>query len=183
MSETRTLDVFTAAAGPWAAVLRAVPDWSAPTPCEGWSARDVVEHVVATEREFFAGRGFPLPEPADPADPDDPAAAWEAHRAHVEAALSDPALPATAYDGWFGPTTVGESFEQFYVFDLLVHRWDVARAAGLDETFTAAELDRLEADAAAWGDALYAEGICRPALDVPAGADRATRVLALLGRR
>lgn len=103
-------------------------------------------------------------------------------RATIEEALADPAVPATEYEGWFGPTTVGSSFEQFYVFDLYVHRWDLASAAGLDTTITDVELDRLEGDIAAWGEALYLNGICRPAVDAPEGADRQTRVLALLGR-
>lgn len=177
-----TLDVFTAAATPWTAVVHAVPDWDAPTPCEGWSARDLVGHVVGTEREFLAGRGHPLPEPVAAQD-EDPAAAWDAHRAAVAELLADPAVPATPFEGWFGPTTVGDAFEQFYVFDLYVHRWDLARAAGLEATLAEHELDRLEADIAAWGDALYMEGICREPLPVPDGADRATRVLARLGRR
>lgn len=175
-----TLDVFTAAATPWTAVVHAVTDWEAPTPCEGWTARDLVGHVVGTEREFFAERGHPLREPVAAQDP---AAAWDAHRATVEEALADPAVPATPFEGYFGPSTVGGSFEQFYVFDLYVHRWDLARSAGLGTTLDERELDHLEAGIAAWGDALYAEGVCGPPLPVPAGADRATRVLALLGRR
>jgi len=179
MEGMSTLDVFTTAAGPWTATVHRVTDWSAPTPCDGWTAQDLVEHVITTEREFFADRGVPL---EGPVAQDDPATAWDQHRITVEKALSDPAVPATEYQGWFGPTTVGASFEQFYVFDLYVHRWDLATAAGLDTSLTDTELDRLENDIVAWGDALYTEGICKPALEAPAGADRATRVLASLGR-
>jgi uncharacterized protein (TIGR03086 family) len=176
---TSTLDDFTTAAGPWTAAVRAVTDWDAATPCEGWTARDLVDHVITTERGFFADRGLPL----EGAAADDPAAAWDAHRASVERALADPAVPATEYQGWFGPTTVGDAFGQYYVFDLYVHRWDLARAADLDDSFTDTELDRIEADIAAWGDALYLEGICKQPLEAPADADRTTRVLARLGRR
>jgi uncharacterized protein (TIGR03086 family) len=174
-----TLDVFTTAATPWTATVHAVTDWTAVTPCDGWTARDLVEHVIATECEFFADRGVPL---EGQVSQDDPATAWDEHRASVEKALADPAVPATEYEGWFGPTTVGSSFEQFYVFDLYVHRWDLATAVGLDTSLTDTELDRLEKDIVAWGDALYMEGICKPALEPPADADRTTKVLALLGR-
>ena len=44
-------------------------------------------------------------------------------------------------------------------------------------------LDRLEAGADSFGPALYMDGICRSGVDAPADADRATRLLARLGRR
>jgi hypothetical protein len=40
----------------------------------------------------------------------------------------------------------------------------------------------MEAGADSFGPALYMDGICRPAVDVPADADRRTRVLGRLGR-
>ena len=60
----------------------------------------------------------------------DPVAAWHDHVKLVMAAISDCRPPATAYDGHFGPTTVGDTIEQFYVWDMLVHRWDIARSVG-----------------------------------------------------
>jgi len=65
---------------------------------------------------------------------------------------------------------------------MFVHRWDIARAVGADAGLTDAEVDRMEAGADSFGPALYMDGICRPAVDVPADADRPTRVLARLGR-
>lgn len=180
---------FDRAEHPWAAVLDAVPAerWDAPSPCEGWSARDVVVHVVTTERDFLAERGHPLAV-AGPGTDEDPATAWHRHAAAVRELLADPAVGAGGYDGWFGPTTVGATFEQFYVWDLYAHRWDVARAAALDTTsgaatFSDAELALLEAGVTSFGPALHGDGICGPALEVPADADRTTRLLAELGRR
>jgi hypothetical protein len=74
------------------------------------------------------------------------------------------------------------SLVQFHLFDVLVHRWDIARAARLDVPFTEAELDRIERGADSFGDALYTVGVCRPGVEAPADADRTTRVLARLGR-
>ena len=105
-----------------------------------------------------------------------------AHAGLVARALSDDALPALEFDGFFGPTTVGATFEQFYVWDMLVHRWDIARAVGADASLTDEELDRIEAGADSFGPALNMEGICRPAVEVPEGAARDVRVLARLGR-
>jgi hypothetical protein len=97
--------------------------------------------------------------------------------------LADPAVAGMEYDGVFGPTTVGASIVAFHGFDLVVHRWDLATAAGLDERLTEAELDLVDRSADGFGEHLYAEGVCQPALTVPDGADRQERVLARLGRR
>ncbi|MDT0164125.1 maleylpyruvate isomerase family mycothiol-dependent enzyme [Actinotalea sp. AC32] len=177
-----TADLHAAAENPLTSVVDAVPAaaWSNPSPCEGWAARDVVRHLVRTQREFLTGRGADLgPEPDVEGDP---AAAWREHTARVRALLADEAFVGTSYDGHFGPTTVGATFEQFYVWDMLVHRWDVARAAGLDADLAEDELDRVEAGADAFGEALYWDGVCRPGTEPAPDADRQGRVLARLGR-
>jgi uncharacterized protein (TIGR03086 family) len=86
------------------------------------------------------------------------------------------------YDGYFGRTTIGETLANFYGFDLVVHRWDLARATGQDTAFTDAEMDRLEQSIAGFGDQLYAEGVCEPAVPVPDDATRQERLLATMGR-
>ena len=163
------------------AVLDAVPAdaWTAPSPCEGWSAADVVRHMLDTQRDFFAARDVDLGPAPDLADP---AAAWRDHTKRVEEVLTDE-VAATPFDGHFGPTTVGATLEQFYVWDMVVHRWDVARATAQDPRLTDAELDRVEAGADSFGPALYMDGVCEPGVEVPDDADRTTRVLARLGRR
>jgi uncharacterized protein (TIGR03086 family) len=168
---------------PLTAVLDAVPTgaWNAPSPCEGWSAADVVAHLVTTQRDFLLPHGADLGEAPDVQA--DPAAAWRDHSKRVREALADDGFVSTGYDGHFGPTTVGATLVQFYVFDMVVHRWDVARAAGLDAELTDAEVDRVEAGADSFGPALYMDGICRPGVAAPADADRLTRLLARLGRQ
>ena len=136
--------------------------------------------MSGTQREFLTTHGVDLGEAPDVVA--DPAAAWRAHAERVTGAVSDEAVAAREFDGFFGRTTVGAAFEQFYVWDMVVHRWDVARSAGLDAALTDAELDRVESGAEAFGDALYMDGICRPGSEPPAGAGRETRVLARLGR-
>ncbi|MCO7222543.1 TIGR03086 family metal-binding protein [Klenkia sp. PcliD-1-E] len=179
MDQTAALHRSTAAA--MTAVLDAVPAdrWDRASPCAGWTARDVVAHVVDTQRELLTTHGGDVgPRP----DLEDPAVAYRAHRDVVQGLLTDE-LVGTAYDGFFGPTTVGATLEQFYVWDLVVHRWDVARATGGDESLTGAELDRVEAGADSFGESLHMDGICGPALPVGADADRQTALLARLGRR
>ncbi len=156
-------------------------DWDRPSPCEGWTARDVLAHLIATERDFLEGRGFDPGEVPDTAA--DPAAAWRQHLASVTPIVTDPTVLAVAYDGYFGPTTVGDTWERFYVFDQVVHRWDLATAVGRDERFDDAELDRLEVAVDAMGDSVYLEGVCVPGVEAADPTDRQARLLARLGRR
>lgn len=182
-----TTSVFETALQPLTETIDAVPTsaWDNPSPCEGWSARDVVRHLIETQRDFLTGHGVDLG-PAPDVDAD-PAAAWRNHAETVRNRLGEPETANTRFDGHFGPTTIGATMDAFYGFDLVVHRWDIARASDLSTSsspvsFTTDELDRIEAGIAGFGDALYLDGICRPALTPAAGADRATRVLARLGR-
>ena len=177
-----TAELHAAADAPLTRLLDAVPPsgWSAPSPCEDWTAADVVAHLVATQRDFLGTHGADLGAPPDVAA--HPARAWREHAARVTAALADDDLPAREFQGYFGPTTVGEAFARFYVWDMVVHRWDIARAVGADPGLTDGELDLVEAGADGFGPALHMDGICRPALPVPDSADRPTRALARLGR-
>ena len=129
---------YAAQADRFTTTVSAVPDWDAPSPCEGWTVADVVEHVVTTQRDFLGQHADlgSLPSTTDPV------ARWRAHDAKVREVL--PALVDVAYDGHFGPTTVGQTMATFYGFDLVVHRWDIARGTGLDESMTEDELGLLE---------------------------------------
>lgn len=166
-------------ADPFGAVVGHVTDWDAASPCAGWSARDVLGHVVQTQREFLGSHDVDLGDAPDLADP---AAAWRQHDRDVRSALADDTIGEREFDGYFGRTTVGETLTTFYGFDLMVHRWDLARAAGRDERFTDDELGALETSVEGFGDQLYAEGICKPGVTAPEGADRQQRLLARLGR-
>ncbi|MGC1209449.1 MAG: TIGR03086 family protein, partial [Ornithinimicrobium sp.] len=86
------------------------------------------------------------------------------------------------YDGYFGPTTIGETIAQFYGWDMLVHRWDIAQAMGRDAALSETELDEIGSGLAGFDEALYAPGICKLALDVDPDAPKLVKVMALLGR-
>ena len=139
----------------------------------------MLEHVVGSQRAFLRARSIEL---GDDPDLEDPVAGWQVHDDEVRRLLADESVTATEYDGLFGRTTVGATMLSFYGFDLLVHRWDLAQAADRDERFTEDELDLIESALPAFGDHLYDDGVCKPAVPVAADADRQARVLARLGR-
>lgn len=163
-------------------LVRDVPAerWGAPSPCDGWSAEDVLRHVVDTERELFERMGFTAPD----VDGLAPVDAWAAVRAAMSDALADPVRRDHAYDGHFGPTTFARTVDDFYSFDLVVHRWDIARATGLagHERIAPDEIERLRASAAGFGAAMRMPGIFGPELPAAEGADEQDRFLAWIGR-
>lgn len=166
---TRVVDAVDASSG----------RWDAPSPCEGWSARDVVDHVLQTQRDFLARQGLDAgPEP----DLTDPAAAWRAQRAHLTSVLAADGVAAREYDGYFGRTTIAATIADFYGWDLVVHGSDVARATGQEWSVSEDEAAELHATADGWGPALHSEGVCADAVEVDTDASVTDRLLARLGR-
>lgn len=156
--------------------------WSSPSPCEGWTARDVVRHCIDSSGLFlgFIGREVP----AGPSVDDDPLAAWTNARDTVQAALDDPAVATTEYDGFAGKATFEEGVDRFLSTDLVVHGWDLARAAGLDDRMDAEEVARARAAMGSMPEhMLRSPGAFGPAVDTPAGANPQTELLAYLGRK
>ena len=165
-------------AGHLSGVVAAGGDWTADSPCEGWTAADVVDHLIETQRDFFGQHG------ADLGDEPDGSAAdrWAEHWSRLEPRLT-PELMVTEFSGALGTTTVGAALSTFYGLDLLVHRWDLGQALGQQVDFTDDELSRIETILDQLGDNLYTYGASKPPLPVPTGASRQVAVLARLGRR
>lgn len=177
---TATTTTFSQRAQAFTDVLDAAGGrWDAPTPCDGWTVRDVVQHVIDTERDFLVRQGHEL---AGAPDPENPADAWRTHRAAVEEVLAGDGVAEREYDGYFGRTTVGATLADFYGWDLVVHGSDVARATGQPWEISEKEASELHDTADGWGDALYSEGICAAPVPVPADASPTQRLLGRLGR-
>lgn len=177
---TSTADDFAQHAATFGDILDAARgQWDAPTPCEGWTVRDVVTHVVDTERDFLERQDLaPGPRP----DLGDPASGWREHAAAVTAVLERDGVAEREYDGYFGRTTIAATMADFYGWDLVVHGSDVARATGQAWSIGEAEADRLHATADGWGEALHSEGVCADAVPVAGDASPTDRLLARLGR-
>jgi uncharacterized protein (TIGR03086 family) len=180
---TEASERYARLAGAFADKIAAVPDdkWSSPSPCDGWDARAVVDHVVSTQGMFL---GFVGQELGDiPSAGDDPAGAWDAARAAVQANLDDPAKAAAEFEGFMGPTTFEKSVDTFLNTDLVVHGWDLARAAGLDDTIVDEDIERVRRYMEPLGDNLRNPQAFGPEVEPAAGASEQDKLLAFLGRR
>ncbi|HYN92438.1 MAG TPA: TIGR03086 family metal-binding protein [Pilimelia sp.] len=154
--------------------------WESPSPCAGWTARDVLRHLVTTHGDMLGYVGLSLGEM--PSVDDDPVGAWAAVRARTQAVLDDPELAGREYDGLFGRTKIEDTLDTFQGMDLLIHSWDIARATGGDERLDPAEVEWASAFVRTLGDGLRGPNICGPEVPVAEGADAQTRLLAYLGR-
>jgi uncharacterized protein (TIGR03086 family) len=166
-----------------AATMAGVPDdrWSSPSPCEGWTARDVASHLVQSQGMFLGFVGEEVGE--GPSVDEDPAAAWDAARARVQAALDDPAVADREFDGFAGRSTLSAAVDRFLNCDLVIHRWDLARATGQDDSIDPDDAERVLDVVTGFGDEFRSPGAFGPEIPVDADADVQTRMLAFCGRR
>jgi uncharacterized protein (TIGR03086 family) len=162
--------------------VESVPDdrWEAQTPCEEWTARDLVQHVVDSSGLFLGFVGQPAPQ--GPPVAQDPLGAWVAARDAVQAGLDDPAIADREFDGLMGRSTYAKAVDKFLCTDLLLHGWDLARATGGDETMDPDEVRKVFDALRSFGDALRSPRAFGPALEPPPGADEKTQLLAYAGR-
>ncbi|WP_171075243.1 TIGR03086 family metal-binding protein [Nonomuraea basaltis] len=170
--------------------------WDSVSPCEGWTARDVVAHVINGHRGIIAVvRGIP-PQPshgvglsgmsdAPQIDPGaDLAAAYAEARAGLRAILTDPQLAATPLPfSPIGPVPVEQAADVVGALELLVHTWDLARAVGGDETLDRDAVIRTHESLRPHYAALQATNAFHPQATPPAGADPQTAFLYFTGRR
>ncbi len=172
---TDLLDLYHEAARGAASRWLDVTDLDAPTACDGWAVRDLLNHMLETQR-YFAGsaRGEDV-SPPGPNPPalltDHPADDFAEGRADTLVAFGQPGVIEKT-----GPS-LGIAFA-----DQLLHGWDLARATGQDSTMP----DGLpEAAYQAIHGMFTAEqrpGIFKPELPAAADASAQERLLAYTGR-
>ncbi len=119
-----------------AAVKAVAPNqWDAQTPCEQWTARDLLAHVVENHRGVIASVRGGESEPLG-AD-EDPKQAWENASRAIAEITGDPEAAAKEMDGPTGKMPVGQIIGHFVTMDVLVHTWDLARTIRADERLDA----------------------------------------------
>jgi len=180
---TEIADRYRRRAAAFSVRVDAVPDdrWSSPSPCEGWTTAQVVAHV-AEAATLFLGLVDREPPPA-PDAADDPVGAWQASRDAILAGLEDPAIAGLEYEGQLGQATFEMAIDRFASPDLVIHTWDLSRAAGLDDRLDPDDVHSIFEAMKPLDEMLRASGSFGPKVEPPEGADEQARFLAFLGRR
>jgi uncharacterized protein (TIGR03086 family) len=160
--------------------------WDAPTACEGWDVRTLVNHLVAEQRwvpHLLAGET--LDEVGDRYDGDvlgdDPHRTWRSSSRHARMALERPgALDGTVH------TSMGQLPAEEYIrqmtLDLAVHAWDLGADLDLDDELDPDLVEHLHRTWASRVDQLEPSGMFAAPVPVPEAAPLQARLLGLLGR-
>ncbi|MFD5420195.1 MULTISPECIES: TIGR03086 family metal-binding protein [unclassified Streptomyces] len=170
--------------------VRAVADgqWGAPTPCTEWTVRDLVNHVTGEQLWTvpLVTEGRTVAEVGDGLSGDllggDPAGAWERAAAAARAAFAAPGALERTVVLSYGPTRAAAYCAELTA-DCVVHAWDLSRGIGADDRLPDGLVEFSLKEVMPYADGLAASGLFAAPLEVPAGADAQTRLLALLGRR
>jgi len=156
--------------------------WDNPAPPEGWVARDVVRHLVEWFPAFLhVATGLTLP--AGPSVDHDPLGAWRIQTGAVQALLDDPVSAEREHDlAHIGTMPLGQAIHTIYTADVFLHRWDLARATGQNETLDPNKCAEMLGGMRPMEEAMRRSGHYGPRVDVPDDADVQTQLLAFIGR-
>ena len=155
------------------AVRSADGKWDRSSPCAGWQARDVLEHVIGFH-DVLLLRPLGL-KPDRPRD--DPQRRWELTYTRLQEALRE----ALAREDPSAQADMAKLIPAL-TRDVLVHTWDLARAVGADESLNPRWCAVFLAQLPPGPDALSASGMFAAAVDLADGADAQSQLLARLGR-
>jgi uncharacterized protein (TIGR03086 family) len=163
-------------------------DWDRPSPCEEWTALDVLGHLTTSMEmglSLFAGEQPTWPEADRPGDlvHGEPAAVYADVAARCRAAFEGADLDVEM-DTPMGPRTIADRLA-FPAIDLYVHAWDMGTAAGLPVEipdvvveFTHAYIDPLPDDLVRGPNGAFG-----PEAEVPGDASLTEQFVAWTGRR
>jgi uncharacterized protein (TIGR03086 family) len=169
-------------------VLEGVRDdqWSAPSPCEGWTVRDVVNHmvggakIVSTE---LSGRGGDVNYHVNYLRGADPVEAYRGAAAEAVAVFrDDPGLVTRTIPMPWGPES-GATVATMFMGDHFAHAWDVARATGQSTDLDAELAETLMPFAREYSTRHRGPGMFDEEQVAPPDASAADRLAAVLGRR
>ena len=153
--------------------------WGNASPCEGWSARDVVVHVA--DNLLRIGGGVLDTENAPVGADEDINAAWGRAKTAIAEAMATGDL-TKSLPGPFGPMPAQDLLGRLITTDVLVHTWDLARAVGGDEKINADVVSGAYSGLKPMDAMIRMPGVMGPKIDPPAGADEQTEFLCFLGR-
>jgi uncharacterized protein (TIGR03086 family) len=180
LSELTPADRHRAVAAGFTEHVSAVRNWAAPTPVNGWVARDIVAHLVNWFTEFLRAGGVALP--AGPPIDADPLAAWLVHTDGVQALLDSEAADDDFSHPMAGDHRLADAVDRFYTADVYMHTWDLATSNGHKSKLEPEFAAQLLAGMAGIEDLLRSSGQYGPPVEVDDDADPVTRLAGFIGR-
>ena len=186
---SNNLRIYTKALYGFDHVVRSMPGdaWSSPSPCEGWTAQDVLGHVIAVQSAIESlARGI---EP--PLNPygmpgglvgSDPLRAWSAARESVLEAVDAPGVLINTVQTFRAEETI-DNFLAWNVVDTLAHTWDLARAGDVDDHLDDDLVAHATAQAQPVIEAMRQPPFFSAAVIVTDDPSPTVQLLAMLGRR
>jgi uncharacterized protein (TIGR03086 family) len=162
------------------------PAWLQPTPCPGWTARALVNHVVGEERwvvPLFSGAT--IGEVGGALDGDllgtDPVGQARAAASASTAAIAAPDALGRIVHLSFGDTPAQEYVRQLCA-DHLIHAWDLAAGIGADRSLDPELVEDVATWFTRWEDGYRQAGAIGPRVEVPPEASAQDRLLGAFGR-
>jgi uncharacterized protein (TIGR03086 family) len=175
------VDYETAASGFAAVLAECGDDLSMPSPCEGWTAQDVVDHVMGGPPYYAEAWGGHAPEVADGADR---ATRYGAeYRALADVCRKPGVLEKMVPSPLGGGDMPAGMMFTILTSDTLIHTWDLARSIGIDVQLDQDLLQRT------WDGLIPIEEMVRrpdvfgPAVEIDPDAPMQDRAMAWFGRR
>ncbi|MEJ6550691.1 TIGR03086 family metal-binding protein [Corynebacterium sp. USCH3] len=156
-------------------------DWDAQTPCEEWTARDIVGHLISWFAPALEDVGITVELSGDKNS--DPATVWAEFADIVSQALDDDnKAEALVTRGPIPGQSLETNARGFFIPDVFMHTWDLARSQGrdveLDADFAETNLGGLRS----LGEQLQARGGFGPPQETAADASSTIRLMAYVGR-
>lgn len=160
--------------------------WHLLTPCADWDVHALVNHVLSENRwtpPLLAG--MTMQEVGDRFDGDllgeDPMANWNDAAREAVGAVTEGALSRTVHVS-FGDIS-GEEYVSQLTTDHVIHTWDLARGIKAEERLAPDLIDFAFEYLGPRVEDWRAAGAFGSKVEVDAGADRQTALLAMTGRR
>lgn len=152
------------------------------SPCADWKGVDVVEHALGGMKAVLSAATVGAMPKTWPKAGNDPWAAWAKLRDQALEALDQPGALHKEAQTFFGPMPV-DTFLNFMGADLLIHTWDLARTAKVDERLDATLCKNVMGVWKGLPDSmLRSPNVFAAAIKSDKGADVQTRMLNFVGR-
>jgi uncharacterized protein (TIGR03086 family) len=179
-------DKYRKAVAGFSSVIEAVPSdkWDAPSPCDGWTARHVVGHIIGGTGMISQVQTGEAPAFGDPAEVagSDPAGKYAAVRDVALSALTPENLAKTVQSP-MGEMPLDQMISMFMTADVVIHTWDLAKAAGIDVKLDPELVDQVYNQLVPIDAMIRMPNVFGPKVEPPAGADAQTTLICFVGRQ